>query len=197
MPSVIHVVSNHNDNEWYPVEWDVSNFVGETAILEIADHDKAGSIGVDSFKNTNTDSGCLPTCLSIDRDTCDGAPCYSFEGDKAKYLQVKRTGATSGVYCYDAPEGARGTKIGDRRSGLGAMGRLKQGILGGDKMAKVMDKLAAIEAAPYTIGDCVEVPYGDGSGGVNKACVTTATDNRIELKVQDGMDGSKLDGKFE
>merc|ERR1719502_376998 len=87
--------------EWYPVEWDVSEYVGRLAVLSINHYDKEKMMAVDDFEFFNDESGCLPSCMSVRDGVCNGGDetCFYFEEDLVPYVQVKSAGHAKGTYC--------------------------------------------------------------------------------------------------
>merc|ERR1711988_1092882 len=97
---------------WYPVEWDVSQFKGKTVVVEVGDFSPTSSISVDNFEFYNSRMGCLPTCMDIRDDICDGETCFYLEMDEVPYRKVKSLGAVKGVYCRDGAKNLPGSAIG-------------------------------------------------------------------------------------
>merc|ERR1719506_3360034 len=87
--------------EWYPVEWDVSEYVGRMAVLSINHYDKEKMMAVDDFEFFNDESGCLPSCMAVRDGVCNGGDetCFYFEEDLVPYVQVKSAGHAMGTYC--------------------------------------------------------------------------------------------------
>merc|ERR1719409_2530040 len=87
--------------QWYPVEWDVSEFVGRDAVVQIAHYDKEKQMAVDDFEFFDDYVGCLPTCMSVRDGVCNGGDetCFYFEEDMVPYVQVKSAGHAKGTYC--------------------------------------------------------------------------------------------------
>jgi hypothetical protein len=87
--------------QWYPVEWDLTEYVGRTAVLQIGHYDKDKMMAVDDFEFFNDQPGCVPTCMSIRDGVCNGGDetCFYFEEDLVPYVQVKSMGHAKGTYC--------------------------------------------------------------------------------------------------
>jgi len=110
MPFITQTVSGVG---WYPVEWDVSSYVGETAVLTVKDFDPNASVAVDSFGQFNDKHECLPSCMKIQDDTCAGETCFYFENDEVPYTKVKAVDeGISGMYCRAGSRKAGGSPIG-------------------------------------------------------------------------------------
>jgi hypothetical protein len=69
--------------QWYPVEWDLTEYTGRMAVLAIAHFDKEKMMAVDDFEFFDDASGCLPSCMSIRDGVCNGGDetCFYFEED--------------------------------------------------------------------------------------------------------------------
>merc|ERR1719502_1675181 len=87
--------------QWYPVEWDLTEYTGRMAVLAIAHFDKEKMMAVDDFEFFDDASGCLPSCMSIRDGVCNGGDetCFYFEEDLVPYVQVKSAGHAKGTYC--------------------------------------------------------------------------------------------------
>merc|ERR550514_2427208 len=87
--------------QWYPVEWDVSEFVGRDAVVTVARYDKEKMMAVDDFEFFDDEAGCLPSCMSIRDGVCNGGDetCFYFEEDVVPYVQVKSSGHAKGTFC--------------------------------------------------------------------------------------------------
>merc|ERR1719456_504542 len=87
--------------QWYPVEWDVSEFLGRDAVITVAHYDKEKMMAVDDFEFFDDYVGCLPTCMSVRDGVCNGGDetCFYFEEDLVPYVQVKSAGHAKGTYC--------------------------------------------------------------------------------------------------
>merc|ERR550514_418771 len=98
--------------QWYPVEWDVSEYVGRDAVITVGHYDKDKMMAVDDFEFFDDEAGCLPSCMSIRDGVCNGGDetCFYFEEDVVPYVQVKSTGHGMGTFCR-ASYGP-GTKLG-------------------------------------------------------------------------------------
>merc|ERR550537_66980 len=92
---------NIGEPEWYPVEWDVSEYLGRDAVIQVAHYDKEKMMAVDEFEFFDDASGCLPSCMSIRDGVCNGGDetCFYFEEDLVPYVQVKSAGHAKGTYC--------------------------------------------------------------------------------------------------
>merc|ERR1719162_2444005 len=91
---------NDMDPAWDPTEWDVSEFVGRKALIQIAHMDKEKQMKIDEFEFFNDATGCLPTCMAIRDGVCNGGEtCFYFEKDPTPYVEVKSTGYAGGTYC--------------------------------------------------------------------------------------------------
>ena len=127
MPHIVEVITA-TDNEWYPVEWDISRFKGETVVIEVVDGDDAGGISVDHFEQFNDQYAFLPSCMQILPGVCPDdkdATCFFFEGDPTAYKRVKATIVSSGTYCRDVPMGDAGSKVGEMVAKMGSTGDRK------------------------------------------------------------------------
>merc|ERR1719163_682351 len=87
--------------QWYPVEWDLTEYTGRMAVLAIAHFDKEKMMAVDDFEFFNDQSGCLPSCMSVRDGVCNGGDetCFYFEEDMVPYVEVKSAGHAKGTYC--------------------------------------------------------------------------------------------------
>jgi hypothetical protein len=109
---------NETDPHWYPVEWDVSEFIGRDALIQIARMDENKSMKIDEFEFFNDDTGCLPTCMAIRDGVCNGGEtCFYFEKDLVPYVETKSTGYSSGTYCRASNGG--GSPLGPGISNMG------------------------------------------------------------------------------
>merc|ERR550537_552453 len=92
---------NIGEPQWYPVEWDVSEFLGRDAVITVAHYDKEKMMAVDDFEFFDDYVGCLPTCMSVRDGVCNGGDetCFYFEEDLVPYVQVKSAGHAKGTYC--------------------------------------------------------------------------------------------------
>jgi tetratricopeptide (TPR) repeat protein len=106
------VTGEVGEPQWYPVEWDVTEYLGREAVLQVAHYDKDKMMAVDDFEFFNDQSGCLPSCMAIRDGVCNGGDetCFYFEEDLVPYVQVKSAGHAKGTYCR-ASFGA-GSKLG-------------------------------------------------------------------------------------
>jgi hypothetical protein len=119
MPFVIERPSSDN-GDWYPVNWDLSQFIGETAVIEVADADTDAAVKVDEFTFFNDAHACLPGCMDIVPAVLeDGSTSFHFEKDHTPYVLVKATNDNGdGVYCRQGPVAEGGSRIGP---GVGTM----------------------------------------------------------------------------
>merc|ERR1719409_2085361 len=87
--------------QWYPVEWDLSEYVGRDAVIQVAYYDKEKMMAVDDFEFFNDESGCLPSCMAVRDGVCNGGDetCFYFEEDLVPYVQVKSAGHAKGTFC--------------------------------------------------------------------------------------------------
>merc|ERR550537_939550 len=92
---------NIGEPQWYPVEWDVSEFLGRDAVITVAHYDKEKMMAVDDFEFFDDASGCLPSCMSIRDGVCNGGDetCFYLEEDQVPYVEVKSAGHATGTFC--------------------------------------------------------------------------------------------------
>merc|ERR1719163_1551931 len=92
---------NVGEPQWYPVEWDLSEFLGRDAVVQVSHYDKDNQMAVDDFEFFDDYVGCLPTCMSVRDGVCNGGDetCFYFEEDMVPYVQVKSAGHAKGTYC--------------------------------------------------------------------------------------------------
>jgi len=127
-PSFQETVSNHGhlreaDGEeeeplWYPVEWDLSEYVGRDAYVQVAHMQANDAMFIDEFEFFNDHTGCLPTCMAIRDGVCNNdETCFYFENDVTPYIEVKSTGHGTGQFCRASTGG--GTELGGGISHMG------------------------------------------------------------------------------
>jgi len=155
-PTISEPPSNM-DGTWYPVEWDLSQYVGEVAVLEVNDEDPNESISVDNFEFYNDKHGCLPACMKVKDDVCEGETCFYFEDDKIAYRQLQKTGPQSGVYCRSVPMGTEGSPLGPGIQQMGSEGK-------NGRVSATLDYLAA-SALPR----CVHISLKGSHIGIRTA----------------------------
>jgi hypothetical protein len=100
------------DGDWYPVNWDLSEFVGRKAKIEVTDVDPNGGVSVDEFTWFSERSSCLPSCMAIRDGICSGETCFYFENDNRAYVNVKQISDLEATYCRQGPLRDGGSPIG-------------------------------------------------------------------------------------
>jgi len=105
-------MGEEGEAEWYPVEWDLTEYTGRDGFIQIGHFDKEKDMSIDEFEFFEDFSGCLPSCMAVRDGVCNGGDetCFYFEEDLVPYVQVKSAGHGHGTFCR-ASFGT-GTKLG-------------------------------------------------------------------------------------